>query len=105
MGEVRGTELFERMLAFNYEDTERAELMRKVWSVTPFMVDCETGSPGDASYQRIMKWCRRNFGPEAWPIHGRDGEWQSGTATVFGWTWIGFKTQDQLDQFLARKEP
>ena len=67
------TDLFHRTLAYNYGDDERSDLMRKVWSVTPFMVDCQTGSPDDDAYRRIMQWCRDNIGPEAWPIHGRDG--------------------------------
>lgn len=94
-----GTDLYQRTLAFDYADKERADLMRKVWSVTPFMVDCLTGGPNDDSFRRIMQWCRDNIGAEAWPIHGREGEWQSGSATVFGWTWMGFRTEEQLDRF------
>lgn len=96
-----GTELFARTLAFDYGDEERSALMRKVWSPTPFMVNVDTGSPDSDRYREILQWCRENIGPQAHPIHGKDGDWQTGTATVFGWTWMGFATEDLLNRFLA----
>lgn len=99
--DMSGTELFEQTLAFDYEDAERSDLMRKVWSVTPYMIDYQTGSPGADTYRNIVTWCRDNFGPQAHPIHEFEGDWQLGSATIFGWTWIGFKTQEQLDTFIS----
>lgn len=80
------------------------ELIRRVWDPTPWMVDAYTGSCSEERYQELAEWCREQFGPEASPIHGLSGTWQRGGATVFGWTWIGFATEAQLQQFLTRWE-
>lgn len=44
--EVHGTKLFHDMIAANSDEFFTAELMREVWSVTPYMVDCDTGQIG-----------------------------------------------------------
>jgi hypothetical protein len=86
------------------EDAKRWELTMAIWQHTPFMTNCRTGSPGENRWREIMTWCRDHFGDECWPIHGRPGDWQTGSATVHGWTWIGFKTADQLEEFQAAWE-
>lgn len=98
---TKGTDLFDRMLAFNYEDAERADLMRKVWTQTPFMADVLTGTVCDDTYNVMQGWCYEHIGPPCRPIHGHEGDWQFGGVTIHGWTWIGFATQEQLDAFLA----
>lgn len=95
-----GTDLYRRMLAFDYSDAERAELMAKVWKGTPWMLDVYIGD--DERDRTIKEWCRDEFGPEALPIHGRPGDWQTGHATVFGWGWMGFATEELMQRFLAR---
>ena len=99
-----GSDLFHHMLAFNYGDRERAELMRKVWSYTPWMADIYTGGYSNDQDREleIREWCREKFGPEAWPIHEKPGTWQRGSATIDGWTWMGFATEDQMRQFMDR---
>lgn len=47
----------------------------------------------------IMDWARERFGDEAWPIHGKAGSWHRGGATVYGWTWFGFDTEDRMREF------
>lgn len=90
-----GSDLYKRQI-FDCDD----DLMHKVWDGTPWMVDAYTGSISDGDrYREIMQWCRDSFGPEAWPIHGKDGDWHSGGATVCGWTWMGFKTSDMARKF------
>lgn len=102
------TPLYERFLKFvdaqPPEDAHRWQITKDVWKHTPFMVNCRTGSPGEERWRDIMAWCRARFGDECHPIHGRPGEWQSGSATVHGWTWMGFKTLEQLEAFEARWE-
>lgn len=98
---VRGTALFERTLSFDYGDTERGDLMSKVWAPTPWMADVYSGRVNSDTYRAMMEWCRANMGDECSPIHGRPGDWQSGAATVFGWTWFGFAREEQLGRFLA----
>lgn len=65
------------------------------------MTDAYTGgmARGDERYSEIMEWCRDHFGPEAWPIHDKPGEWHCGGATVYGWTWMGFATKEMMDNF------
>jgi hypothetical protein len=99
-----GTPLYDRTMSFTYEDEERGALMRKVWSGTPFMTNCNTGAGDDRRMDEIRMWCRERWGDEAWPIHGRPGRWYVGGATVFGWTWIGFESAAMLAEFEAAHE-
>lgn len=99
-----GTALYERTIAFDYGDQERRDLMEKVWSMTPFMTECKTGSIATEQERSINDWCRKRWGDEAWPIHGLPGRWQRGSATVYGWTWYGFETAEMLEEFEAAWE-
>ncbi len=96
------TALFQRTLAYDHGDKERNYLMQKVWSVTPFMINVRTGSINSETYREIMQFCRVLFGPDAWPIHGRPGRWQSGSATVYGETFMGFEDAGALAIFMGR---
>lgn len=97
------TALYDRMLAFNHEDEERAALMRMVWEGTPWMVDAYTGGYGENGRMRdMMRWCYDTFGDQASPIHGCPGTWQQGCATIYGWTWFGFASEVDMDRFMAR---
>lgn len=105
MGERHGTDLFDRALAFDYGDAERAALMRKVWTPTPWMVDCFTDRTNSERDRSIREWCYDNLGDQAHPIHGREGRWQWGSATIHGWTWIGFASEAELALFLTAFSP
>lgn len=94
------TDLHKRMLEFNYGDPEVAELMRDVWAATPWMVDAFTGDYGRE--REILEWCYEQFGPQASQIHGKPGTWYRGSATVYGHTWFGFATAEQLARFAQR---
>lgn len=98
------TALYERMLAFNYEDDERAALMRKVWDGFPWMVDAYTGGYAKDREREhdILMWCHEHIGEQASPIHDRPGNWLRGSATIHGWTWMGFATQADMNRFLER---
>lgn len=95
------TDLYHRVLTFDHGDEERNELVKRVWSGTPWMVDAYTDSINSERDRAIVEWCREQFGPEAWPIHGHPGSWHRGSATIHGWTWIGFDSEDNLRQFEA----
>ena len=90
-----GSPLYQRQIAPSEDD-----LMHKAWDATPWMVDAYVGP--DDRRSAIQDWCRAQFGPEAWPIHGKPGTWYTGTAIIHGWQWIGFATREMLDLFLAR---
>ena len=98
---MSGTALYDRMLAYN-EGQEHEELMRKVWSPTPWMVNVYTGRISERRDRAIQQWCRDTFGDECWPIHDQPGTWQRGSATIHGWTWYGFATETQMIAFVER---
>lgn len=89
-----GSALFGRVIA----PTQDA-LMHKIWDAFPWMVDAFTGRFDDARYDQIGAWLHGRFGREASPIHGIDGKWQRGGATINGYTWIGFATEEMMTTF------
>lgn len=96
------TDLHKRMLAFNYEDDERSELMWKVWRGNPWMVDAYTGNYDTGRKREMLHWCYETMGQEASPIHDRPGLWQQGHATIHGWTWFGFASESAMKYFVSR---
>lgn len=96
------TDLHKRMLAFDHGDKERDDLMEMVWRDTPWMVDVYSGGYSrnlDREHD-ILTWCYDRFGEQCFPIHGKTGRWQRGTATVDGWTWFGFSTEAEMLAFV-----
>ncbi len=94
---ANGSALFLRVMreAAADKDRERGELMHKVWSPTPWMVDVH-----DAGREReIRNWCNRNLGRESSPIHGHEGLWHQGNVTMHGHTWYGFATEEMMTRF------
>jgi hypothetical protein len=102
MTDTTGTPLYDRMIAFNYEDDERGALMSKVWDGHRWMVDVYTGGHRDDREHDMLRWCYETFGDQASPIHGKPGTWQRGNATVCGWTWFGFSIEVDMDRFVAQ---
>lgn len=96
-----GTDLYRRAMAYDYGDNDRQALMKQVWEPTPWMADVYTGSGEVGRTLDMIHWCRERFGPESYPIHGVEGAWRRGNATIDGWTWYGFKTEEMLQEFLA----
>lgn len=98
------TDLYHRTMDFNYSDEERAELMHKVWDGFPWMVNAYTGgySHGRDREHDILMWCCDNIGEPASPIHDRPGRWYRGSATVDGWTFMGFASKDDMEKFTGR---
>lgn len=107
MSEV-GTDLFKRIMQYADADDRadgRGNLMRKVWENFPWIVDAYTGRIANhGRYADIMGWCREQFGQEAFPIHGKPGLWHSGSATIDGYTWMGFSTEEMMEQFCREWE-
>ncbi|WP_319532843.1 hypothetical protein [uncultured Cohaesibacter sp.] len=99
---VRTTPLYARSLAY-YEakgDSRDVELFHKVWDPTPWVIDVFTGSLCDDQFCEMREWLNEICGVESWPIHDRPGDWNIGSATVNGWTWLGFKTEDMMRRFI-----
>ena len=96
------TALHQRIVAADYGDQERTDLMIKVWAGTPFVVNVRTGNINSETEREITEWCRERFGRDAWPIHGKPGKWQRGSATVHGETFMGFDTAETVAIFMGR---
>ena len=96
-----GTDLYRWLMSESANNQDGGELEYKIWSPTPWMVDVFTGQISNSGrFREIMEWCREKFGPESLPIHGKEGVWRSSSATVYGWTWMGFDTQERMKEFL-----
>lgn len=97
------TDLYDRTMAFDYGDGERNELMHKVWDGFPWMVNAYTGGYSQERDREhdILTWCRGHIGEQASPIHGKPGKWYRGSATVHGWTFMGFATKPDMERFMA----
>jgi len=79
-------------------------LTRKVWSNTPWVAHVYFGRGNEERIDiehKILAYCTEHFGQEAWPIHDKPGNWYRGGATVDGWGWIGFHTEETMLQFFA----
>lgn len=66
------------------------------------MLDAYTDSANTDRWEDVMQWCKAEFGFEASPIHDLPGDWHVGGATIHGWTWIGFATEEMLRRFSER---
>lgn len=96
---MTGSALYQRTMAWYDANDRDPELQHKVWDPTPWMLDVYTGNSDDDRMRVIMDWARERFGDEAWPIHGKPGTWHRGGATVYGWTWFGFDTEERMREF------
>ncbi|MBL8575034.1 MAG: hypothetical protein JNM13_15270 [Hyphomicrobiaceae bacterium] len=95
-----GSPIYQRQIAPLPAD----HVMRRVWDDTPWIVDaltCLSDDQDESVAREIRAWCVAQFGPEAWPLRDHPGEWHVGCATVYGWTWIGFRTEAMMTAFRA----
>jgi len=99
--ETAGTDLYRRVVLFDYGDGDRGQLQRKVWAPTPWMTDVYVGRWEDGRERQILEWCYETFGSESSPIHERIGRWHRGGATINGWTWFGFASEEDMQAFVA----
>lgn len=93
------TPLYQRTIARYQSEPELNDLMFKVWSPTPWMVDAFTGRICEDRDHQMRAWCHEQFGDECSPILGKTGTWQRGYATINGWTWFGFASEEQMASF------
>ena len=101
---MSGSDLYRQVIAYDYGDDKRRDLMREVWSATPWMVNAHTGGSLDDPIREaeIHSWCTERFGPQHNPWSGPPGKWRRGSATICGWTWMGFATEEMMQQFMER---
>ncbi len=97
-----GTDLYQSIIDWNArQSAELLRLAHEVWDMTPWVVDVFEGANRDMGYMDRMHWCRERWGDQAWWPSGLKGAWQRGGATVDGWTWWGFDSEDKMNEFLA----
>ena len=96
------SELYTSIIDWNTKrSAEDLALAHEVWDMTPWVVDVYDGRTQDGRYLEMMHWCRERWGDQAWWPSGRKGSWQRGGATVDGWTWWGFDTENKMSEFVA----
>lgn len=79
-------------------------LHARVWRGTPWIADAWVGDwQRESREAEMLEWCADTFGVEAFPFgpQPRTGRWRRGGATVFGWAWFGFDTEEAMNQFIA----
>ena len=74
--------------------------MKEVWGQYPWMIDVFFDSYRTERNDEVTDWLRENIGKEGSPIHKIDGNWYRGGATIFGWSWVGFKKEETMNKFL-----
>jgi len=101
------TELYGRIIkhAQDKRDDDGLTLAHKVWNPTPWVISVfmgESESPGDEHEDeaRIRAYCVEHFGVQSWPIHDRPANWYRAGFTIYGWTWLGFKTEEMMKKFI-----
>lgn len=97
------TDLYRSIIAWGEaRGADDASLAHEVWDMTPWVVDVfDSPTRDNARRMDMMHWCREKWGDEAWWQSGRKGAWQSGCATVDGWTWWGFDDETKMIEFTA----
>lgn len=81
------------------------EINHKVWDPTPWVINVKSGSPSnleDETWGTMRNWLINNLGPESQPIFGIKGYWHRGSATVDGWTFIGFSSEALMISFMNK---
>jgi len=97
-GGRHGTELYRDVI--KWKGYTNPELIRKVWEPTPYMIDVYTGGHTSTRRYEMREWLTERWGQACSPIHGREGLWQFGNATINGYTWLGFATKEMMQEFL-----
>jgi len=99
------TDLYKRIIQYaeKKESVDGLALEKKVWDPTPFVIDVYIGKRNsiDDDEQDIREYCIENFGKESWPIYNKPADWYRCGATVDGWTWFGFKTEQMMLKFIS----
>ena len=104
MPEQQGSEIYFRMLAgvADCDLPTLSELLRKIWSPTPWMLSVKVGVYDDEKRHEILQWCLKNIGNELDPIRRRKGVWREGNVTINHQTWYGFATEEMMSRFIEQ---
>ncbi len=95
-----GTLLYHKMLADVMSDQGQRKILEETWGKTPYMVDAFVGAMDGERVRKVQMWCHEMMGQEAAPMLGRVGNWQSGSTSINGWRWYGFRIREYLDAFI-----
>lgn len=105
---MTGSEIFQRI--GEHVQGEALETMLRYWRGNPEIAEVFTGPSSEDRSNDMRWWLNETMGPQAWPFgeSPRQGRWLFGSATVHGWTWVGFADEADMlaffDQFPAKAE-
>jgi hypothetical protein len=87
------TELYERMI-------KGSPALGKLWAETPWVVRHWTDSINSVRYEEIHDWLSDHFGRAKDFVLNDEGNWMMGSATIKGYTRIGFSTEEAMKEFV-----
>ena len=89
------TELYRSVM-----DQTEYPILHDEWSPFPWMVNFYIGSHDTDRRHDIWSWLHDRLGNSAFRAAGKDGLWNSGSFTIFGWEWLGFVNEDDMNALI-----
>ena len=75
---MSGDELYGHGIAKRQDQHPQPNTLQEACGAASFGVDAYTGRAPECRIEDMRKWCHDHYGPEAWPVLGKTGEWHSG---------------------------
>ena len=96
------TQLYHKIVSYEYHDQALADLVRKAWVGTPWAINVRDFKPNSPEWFSFREWANVALGSEscAWNDYG--GDWYRAGAIVNGLTNYGFSTEEGMNAFMAR---
>ena len=97
--DIPGSPIWEGMKDDSKEYFGKESLLA-TWASIPWIIDVYVGMdyPVNRREQEMDIWCTEHFG-RALTMFNKKGKWGHGHATIHGWTWRGFATEEMMNQF------
>lgn len=97
-----GTQLYEKIVSFEYRDQALADLVRKAWAGTPWVINIRDFGVNSGEWFDFIDWANVELGPESCAWNDYTGDRYPAGAIVNGLTNYGFSTEEKMRQFMAR---
>lgn len=96
------TQLYHKIVSYEYHDKALTELMRKVWAGTPWVINVRDFDANSREWFDFIEWANVEIGPESCAWNNYQGCWAKASVIVNGLTDYGFSTEQKMRQFMAR---
>lgn len=98
------TELYEKIVSYNYRDEETTKAVREAWRNTPWVINVRdfSHSPGSWEWFDFVEWANGALGAQSCLWNDHKGDWYRASGTVNGLTNYGFSTEAKMRAFMAR---